>query len=132
VDHEDAVEAVFGQPGIVGRAEADRDVVEPFAQHAARIDVVGAETLVKADPGSAVYAALLGAKENGLSEREVANVIAASAEGYAFPTNLDRDPPIGGLAPQTQQQLMAKALAENWETDVFAAALKKHSWRRLT
>ena len=39
---------------------------------------------------------------------------------------------IGGLAPQTQQQLMAKALAENWETDVFSAALKKHSWRRLT
>src|SRR3954470_7900969 len=32
----------------------------------------------------------------------VANVIAASAEGYAFPTNLDRDQPVGGLAPQTQ------------------------------
>ena len=28
------------------------------------------------------------------------NAIAASAEGYAFPTNLDRDPPIGGHGAQ--------------------------------
>ena len=41
------------------------------------------------------------------------DAIAACAEGYAFPTNLDRNPPIGGLAPQTQQQLMKKALAES-------------------
>ena len=33
-----------------------------------------------------------------LSPGEISNVIAACAEGYAFPTNLDRDPPIGGLA----------------------------------
>jgi hypothetical protein len=37
VDHEDAVEAVLGQPRVVGRAETDRDVVEPFARsHALR------------------------------------------------------------------------------------------------
>jgi hypothetical protein len=39
----------------------------------------------------------------------VANVIAASAEGYAFPTNLDRDQPIGGLAPQTQAEPTTRA-----------------------
>ena len=42
-------------------------------------------------------------------------MIAACAEGYAFPTNLDRDPPLGGLAPQTQAQLMAQALAQGLE-----------------
>src|SRR3982751_5445717 len=36
----------------------------------------------------------------------VDNVVATSAEGYAFPTNLDRDQPIGGLAPQTQAELL--------------------------
>ncbi len=51
-----------------------------------------------------------------------ANVIAACAEGYAFPTNLDRDPPIGGLAPQTQAQLMAKSLAEGWRGGVRTGA----------
>jgi hypothetical protein len=70
------------------------------------------ESVDRERTSNAVYAALLGAKENGLSEREVANVIAASAEGYAFPTNLDRDQPIGGLAPPTQAELVAAAVRE--------------------
>jgi hypothetical protein len=53
----------------------------------------------------------------------VENVVAASAEGYAFPTNLDKDQPIGGLAPQTQAGLMVQALAENWDEDHFEEAL---------
>jgi len=56
-------------------------------------------------------------------EGNVANVIAASAEGYAFPTNLDRDQPIGGLAPQTQAELVAQALAEKWDFATFEKAL---------
>lgn len=58
------------------------------------------------------------------------NVIAASAEGYAFPTNLDRDPPLGGLAPRTQQQIMAQALAEDWAFDKFKAVLEERSFSR--
>jgi ectoine hydroxylase-related dioxygenase (phytanoyl-CoA dioxygenase family) len=67
-----------------------------------------------------------------LSPRAIGNVIAASAEGYAFPTKLDRDPPIGGLALQTQAQLMGHALAEGWEPDAFAKAVNEHAARRLT
>jgi ectoine hydroxylase-related dioxygenase (phytanoyl-CoA dioxygenase family) len=67
-----------------------------------------------------------------LDQQSIENVVAACAEGYAFPTNLDRDPPIGGLAPQTQAQLMLKALAEKWDTTKFNEALKNHSIRRLT
>ena len=33
----------------------------------------------------------------------------AFAEGYAFPTNLDRDPPVGGLAPPSQADLVWQA-----------------------
>jgi hypothetical protein len=46
-----------------------------------------------------------------MQPREVANVVAATAEGYAFPTNLDRDQPIDGLSPQTQAELVADAVA---------------------
>jgi ectoine hydroxylase-related dioxygenase (phytanoyl-CoA dioxygenase family) len=61
----------------------------------------------------------------------VRNVIAASAEGYAFPTNLDRDQPIGGLAPQTQAELMQQALDDGWDDARFAAAVvRKVSDRR--
>ena len=60
----------------------------------------------------------------------VHNVVAASAEGYAFPTNLDHDQPIGGLAPQTQAELMLQALAEDWPEETFAAALRGQQERR--
>ncbi|MBV8105133.1 MAG: phytanoyl-CoA dioxygenase family protein [Hyphomicrobiales bacterium] len=60
------------------------------------------------------------------------NAVAASAEGYSFPTNLDRDPPIGGMAPKSQQDLMRRALKENWTADAFAKAAEAQAWRRLT
>jgi hypothetical protein len=45
----------------------------------------------------AVYPPLLALKTSGAGERLLRNVVAASAEGYSFPTNLDRDQPVGGL-----------------------------------
>jgi ectoine hydroxylase-related dioxygenase (phytanoyl-CoA dioxygenase family) len=45
---------------------------------------------------------------------DTANVIAATAEGYPFPTNLDRNPPIGGLAPRTMADFLAQAVREGW------------------
>ena len=44
------------------------------------------------------------------TERELRTVIAAAAEGYPFPTNLDLDQPIGGLNPETQAELTWRAL----------------------
>jgi ectoine hydroxylase-related dioxygenase (phytanoyl-CoA dioxygenase family) len=64
----------------------------------------------------------------------IANVIAACAEGYSFPTNLDLDQPIGGLAPKTQAELLADAVRENWpqqrletELDEWARRRRSHS-----
>ncbi len=50
-------------------------------------------------------------------------VIAATAEGYSFPTNLDRDPPVGGLAPETQAALMHRALNTDMTPEAFEAEL---------
>ena len=50
-------------------------------------------------------------------------VVACTADGYSFPTNLDTDPPLQGLAPQTGQQLMLQALDERWPCSDFAAAV---------
>jgi len=60
----------------------------------------------------------------------VGNVVAASAEGYAFPTNLDHDQPVGGLAPQTQAELVHEALDEGWNQDRLVKALDEHRGRR--
>jgi len=50
--------------------------------------------------------------QGALSTAEIHALIAATAEGYSFPTSMDTDPPVGGLAPETQHQLMARLLGE--------------------
>lgn len=60
------------------------------------------------------------------------HAIAAAAEGYAFPTNLDRDPPVDGLAPPTQADLVRRAVAEGWPVPRFEAELVAHAERRET
>ncbi len=72
------------------------------------------------------------ARAEGLSRAQVTAAIAASAEGYPFPTNLDRDPPAGGLAPQTQAALMAEALASGMSAEDFAAAVEAQAGRRVS
>ena len=67
-----------------------------------------------------------------ITPAEADNAIAASAEGYSFPTNLDRDPPKGGMAPKTQQDLMRQALKENWQPDMFVDEAEAQAWRKLT
>jgi ectoine hydroxylase-related dioxygenase (phytanoyl-CoA dioxygenase family) len=85
------------------------------------------ETVDRGAMARLLYPALA---RGGFSGRERAAVIAASAEGYAFPTNLDTDPPAGGLAPETQAAMMARLLDEGASPAAFAAALDAHSARR--
>jgi ectoine hydroxylase-related dioxygenase (phytanoyl-CoA dioxygenase family) len=68
----------------------------------------------------------------GWDRRFIDNVIAASAEGYSFPTNLDRDQPIGGLAPTTQAELVARALAQDWDHATMRAGLAEQVKRTRT
>ncbi|MGO7669328.1 phytanoyl-CoA dioxygenase family protein [Rhizobium ruizarguesonis] len=74
----------------------------------------------------------LKALQGRLSPDEIANAVAACAEGYSFPTNLDRDPPLGGLAPKTQAQLMHEALREGWSDEAFTAALAEQAQKKLS
>ena len=80
----------------------------------------------------ALFPALQRLRDAGADDTALRNVVAASAEGYAFPTNLDRDQPVGGLAPETQAQLVRRALRENWDADALADALDAHAERRRT
>jgi ectoine hydroxylase-related dioxygenase (phytanoyl-CoA dioxygenase family) len=77
----------------------------------------------------ALYPVLLAATD--LTPTQIANAIAASAEGYSFPTNLDRDPPLGGMAPKSQAALLHQALAERWTSDQLSAALDAQAAKRL-
>ncbi|WP_394790799.1 phytanoyl-CoA dioxygenase family protein [Rhodoferax sp.] len=79
----------------------------------------------------ALYPALL-QRAGRSSGEQLASAVAACAEGYAFPTNLDRDPPLGGLAPESQQALLLRALAEAWPALQLNQALQQQANKKLT
>jgi ectoine hydroxylase-related dioxygenase (phytanoyl-CoA dioxygenase family) len=89
------------------------------------------ETVDRVAMCRALFPVLLERKAAGSSDRALGNVIAAFAEGYAFPTNLDRDQPINGIAPQTQADLVRQAVAEEWTQASFESALDAQAARRL-
>ena len=70
----------------------------------------------------AIYPVATVAKTS-LSALELDALLGATAEGYPFPTNLDTDPPIGGLAPESQKAFFARALSENMSAAAFAVHL---------
>ena len=90
------------------------------------------ETVDRERTVNAIYAALQVARDNGHPDEAVAHVIAASAEGYSFPTNLDRDQPVGGLAPQTQAELVARAVRERVDGVELRARLAAQAVTRLS
>ncbi|MCU1616874.1 MAG: Phytanoyl-CoA dioxygenase, partial [Frankiales bacterium] len=87
------------------------------------------ETVDRSAMVHALYPVLLAQKAAGADERTLRDAVAASAEGYAFPTNLDRDQPIGGLAPETQAELVWRALQEQWTPGALDAQLTAQAQR---
>ncbi|MDT7760369.1 MAG: hypothetical protein QOH27_6267 [Mycobacterium sp.] len=79
----------------------------------------------------AVYPALRAMRAAGRSERELANAVNATAEGYPFPTNLDHDQPIGSLAPASQVDTVLAALADGLTPQQLDIALVQQDERRI-
>jgi len=78
----------------------------------------------------AVHPVLRRWRAEGAGQRAIGNVVAAAAEGYPFPTNLDLDQPVGSLVPQTEAELLLRALDDDWETSRLVAALDAQQARR--
>ena len=72
----------------------------------------------------AVYPALRAMKAAGRPQRELLNAVVATAEGYAFPTNL------GSLAPPSQVDTVLAALAEDLTAEQLDVALRDQDDRR--
>jgi ectoine hydroxylase-related dioxygenase (phytanoyl-CoA dioxygenase family) len=85
------------------------------------------ETIDRAAMSKAIFPHLA-----ALDPQSRAAAIAATAAGYSFPTNLDTDPPIGGLAPESQQGLLTRAVEEGWSAERLDEALAAQSAKRLS
>jgi len=78
-----------------------------------------------------VYPALCAMQSAGRPHRDLENAVVATAEGYAFPTNLDSDQPIGSLAPLSQVDTVLAALADHLTEDDLDIALRDQNERRI-
>ena len=78
----------------------------------------------------AVYPALRAMQAAGREYRDLENAVVATAEGYAFPTNLDSDQPIGSLAPASQVDTVLDALRRNLTEQELDIALREQNERR--
>jgi ectoine hydroxylase-related dioxygenase (phytanoyl-CoA dioxygenase family) len=88
------------------------------------------ESLDRTAMVKAVYPALLQMQRAGRPAADLTNVVNATAEGYAFPTNLDSDQPIGSLAPPSQVDTVLAALADGLSTAELHDVLTAQNERR--
>ena len=83
------------------------------------------ETINRKDMVKKIFPTLIKIYKNKeMKEKDIIAAINACAEGYAWPTNLDFDPPSNKL-PETQQSLFINALKENWTNEEFLIKLDK-------
>lgn len=110
--------AVFHAAGENRTADVDR-----FANLVQAGSVYGRtmELLDKARMSVALYPVLHHLHcSDGWHPRQTQQVIEACGEAYPFPANMELEPPVNGLAPLSQQQLMAQCLEEGCTPDIFA------------
>lgn len=125
-------DAVFFNPALFHAAGENRTADVKRAANLLQISSALGRAMESVDRErvcAALYPTLRRWVAAGADEQAVANIVAATAEGYAFPTNLDRDQPVGALNPETQAELVHRALREGWPVAEFVEELHAHTSR---
>lgn len=129
-------DVVFFNPSLIHAAGTNRstdifrmaNLLQVSSAFGRAMESIGREKM-----SATLYPALKAMLADGRIDRPSAdNAIASCAEGYSFPTNLDRDPPKGGLAPKTQAALFAEALDGGWSPEKFTQELALQAEKKLT
>ena len=142
-------DAVFFNPALFHAAGANRtahvrrmaNLLQVSSAFGRAMEGVDRARIVRAIyPALRRYAAGAGRPTYGVADAAVggcpaygaAHVIAASAEGYAFPTSLDRDQPVDGMSPPSMADLLARALADGAAASDLDEALARWEDARRT
>jgi len=128
-------DAVFFNPALFHAAGTNRSTdIHRMANLLQVSSVFGKamETIDHEAMTNAVYRAILRASDAGTPPDDIDRAITATTDGYSFPGNLDRDPPLAGLAPPTQADIVRRAVAERWAPTALAAELAALAERRRT
>ncbi|CAK3934222.1 phytanoyl- dioxygenase family [Lecanosticta acicola] len=115
-------DAVFFSPALFHAA--GENLTTDFNRSANLIQVSSAfgKTMETIDSVPLIEATYEILREKGWNEA----FVRAVAEGYPFPTNLDRRPPApGGMAPESEQDVLRKGLVEGWAREEVLGAMRK-------
>jgi ectoine hydroxylase-related dioxygenase (phytanoyl-CoA dioxygenase family) len=127
-------DALFLNPGLHHAGGANR--TSDFHRFANLMQISSAmgiamESVDRYVMARAIFPSLVaGRSAQSLSGREIEAAIAASADGYPFPTNIDTNPPVQGLATESVQHMTLRALDERWSADRYNDELDAHRARR--
>ncbi len=126
-------DAVFFNPALLHGAGTNRTTDVRRMANLLQVSSAFGRAMGTVDTGrvaTALYPTLRARRAAGASDIDLRNVVAAAAEGYPFPTNLDRDRPVGALVPESQAQLVWRALEDDWDEARLAAELAAQAQRR--
>jgi ectoine hydroxylase-related dioxygenase (phytanoyl-CoA dioxygenase family) len=127
-------DAAFFNPALFHAAGANRSVAIKRMANLLQVSSAFGRAMESVDTTAnclAVFGALKALKALG-GDGALRNLITVVAEGYPFPTSLDHDQPIGGMAPPTQADLLGRAVAEDWDDTRLRAELAAQQQRRRT
>ena len=124
---------VFFSPALhhgagTNKSEADRiaNLVQVSSAFGKTMETVDRTKMVKI-----LYPILQAKQADGtIDQRTIDTIISMIGDGYSFPTNLDSDPPVGGNAPETAQQMMHRALDSGLSNDQLQQELITYTQRR--
>ena len=126
-------DAAFFNPALFHGAGTNRSADVQRCANLLQVSSAFGRAMEHVDRGKvskAVYPALVSARDRGADAAALANAVAAAADGYPFPTNLDRDQPIDGLTPLAQTDILLEALAEGRDPATVEAELDAYAGRR--
>lgn len=128
-------DAVFFNPALFHAAGSNRtadvrrtaNLLQVSSAFGRAMETVDRDRVVRA-----VYPALLAAADAGMPPAHLEHAVAAAAEGYAFPTNLDRDTPVDGMTPASQADHVLEALAGRLSPEELGVRLDAVAHARRT
>jgi len=126
-------DAIFFSPALFHSAGSNTETTDRVA-NLLQVSVAFGKTMESVDwtrIAQLAYAVLLKKqRQSVLSTNDVRWLMGSTADGYAFPTNLDTDPPVEESAPMNAQELLQQSLEDELTVDEFTMLLTETIGRR--
>ena len=131
----DKGDAIFFSPALFHAAGSNKTSDQSRVANLLQISSCFAKPMETVDQyaiSQSLYPVIQAHWQTALTKQEKSALLNAICDGYSFPTNLDKDAPIGGMAPTTHAQLTYQALEQNLAFEDYVTAIKTLQFKRTS